>query len=75
MATSSGEPTGAVATLTFQELRSLRLVGRGLANGDIAEKLSVATSTVRSHLKSAYRKLGLRTRAQAVSYAVRHHLT
>lgn len=75
MEASPGESPGVIATLTSQELRALRLVGRGLANEDIAKKLSVAPSTVRSHLKSAYRKLGLRTRSQAVSYAIRHHLT
>lgn len=74
MAAPPGEGPSSISALTSQELRSLRLVGRGLANEDIARKLNVAPSTVRSHLKSAYRKLGLRTRSQAVSYAIRERL-
>ena len=45
-----------------------------MSNDDIAEKVHVAPSTVRSHLKSLYRKLGLNSRTEAVSYAVRNHL-
>lgn len=65
---------GPVASLTPAELRVLRLVGAGMSNDVIARKLSVAVSTVRSHVKSAYRKLGLHTRAEAVRFALRHHL-
>ncbi|RMF85534.1 MAG: PAS domain-containing protein [Planctomycetota bacterium] len=60
--------------LTHQEIRVLQLVGQGLGNKEIAEKLFVAPSTVRSHLKTLYRKLNLKSRAEAVSYAVRNHL-
>ncbi len=69
------DPPEYLTRLTAQELRTLRLVGRGLSNEDIAEQHGVAVSTVRSHLKSVYRKLGLHSRAAAVSFAVRHHLT
>jgi len=72
LAGAPGEPPRAVADLTPQERAVFRLVGRGASNEAIAEKLSVAPSTVRSHLKSVYRKLGLRTRAAAVSFAERH---
>ncbi len=72
--TSAHMPPEPVANLTQQELRVLRLVGRGLANEEIARKANISPSTVRSHLKSLYRKLGLDSRAAAVSFAVRHHL-
>lgn len=70
-----GAPSSAIRQLTNQELRTLRLVGRGLANEAIAAELGVETSTVRTHLKSVYRKLGLHSRAAAVSFAVQQHLT
>jgi DNA-binding CsgD family transcriptional regulator len=63
-----------VAGLTQQEVRILRLVGSGAGNDRIARELSIAPSTVRSHLKHVYRKLGLRSRAEAVSYAVRNQV-
>lgn len=69
-AADDGPPAG----LTGQELRVLRLVGRGLSNDVIASEIGVSSSTVRSHLKSVYRKLALCSRAAAVSYAVRNNL-
>jgi DNA-binding CsgD family transcriptional regulator len=72
--TSGHMPPEPVANLTHQELRILRLVGRGLGNDEIGEKTNISPSTVRSHLKSLYRKLNLGSRAEAVSYAVRNHL-
>jgi DNA-binding CsgD family transcriptional regulator len=75
LATHPNEPPAPVASLTPRELRTLRLVGRGLDNERIAEQLHVAPSTVRSHLKSAYRKLKLRSRTAAVRFAVQHGLT
>lgn len=60
--------------LTPQELQILRLVGRGLSNQQLADDLTVTLSTIRTHLKSVYRKLGLQSRSEAVSYAVRNGL-
>lgn len=65
-------PTGTPEGLTPQEMKVLRLVGDGLSNRQIAEKMQVAPSTVRSHLKHLYSKLGLRSRSEAVSYALRN---
>jgi len=62
------------AGLTPQELRVLRLVGSGVGNEKIADELSIAPSTVRSHMKHIYRKLKLRSRAEVVHYAVRNQL-
>ena len=73
--TGDEEPAEALADLTPQEKRVLGQVGRGLGNEDIAAEMNVAASTVRSHLKSVYRKLGIRTRAQAVRFAVSNRLT
>ncbi len=67
-AAGDGEPEG----LTPQEMKVLKLVGEGHSNRQIAEKMQVAPSTVRSHLKHLYSKLGLRSRSDAVSYALRN---
>jgi len=60
--------------LTQQELQVLRLVGNGLSNKEVAENLRVAASTLRSHLKSIYRKTGIKSRAEAVRYAIQNGL-
>jgi len=52
--------------LSPRETDALRLLGEGKVYEDIARDLEVSTSTVRSHLHSAYRKLGVADRAQAV---------
>lgn len=72
--TSGHMPPEPVANLTHQELRVLRMVGGGIGNDEIAVKMNISASTVRSHLKSLYRKLSIASRAEAVSYAVRHNL-
>ena len=72
--TSSHMAMKPASHLTRQELRILRLVGGGAGNDEIADELCVATSTVRSHLKQIYRKLELRSRSEAISYAARNRL-
>jgi DNA-binding CsgD family transcriptional regulator len=57
------------------QIAILRLVGRGIGNAEIAEKAHLSPFTVRSHLKSLYRKLKLASRPEAVAYAIRHHMT
>lgn len=51
--------------LTNREKQSLSLVIMGLTNKEIADKLYISESTVKSHLNSAFRKLGVHSRAEA----------
>jgi len=75
MAGHWNESAEAKAGLTAQELKILRLVGQGFSNPQIATSLGIAVSTVRSHLKHVYGKLGLTNRSEAISYALRNALS
>lgn len=55
-----------VEPLTERELEVLRLLGTELAGPDIARELVVSLSTIRSHTKSIYAKLGVNNRRAAV---------
>ena len=55
--------------LTPRELEVLQLVGRGLANSEIAGQLYISEVTVKAHLGHILTKLGLRDRAAAIVYA------
>jgi LuxR family quorum sensing-dependent transcriptional regulator len=65
---------GKGAALTARELAVLRLLSSGKAIRDIAAHLGLGEETVRSHLKKAEAKLGVRDRAHAVAQALRLHL-
>jgi LuxR family maltose regulon positive regulatory protein len=58
-----------VEPLTQRELEVLQLVAAGLPNQEIAERLSVTTGTVKTHLKSIYGKLDAHSRTQALARA------
>lgn len=58
--------------VTPQERRVLLLVTEGLTSGEIARRMSVSVATVNSHIRSATRKLGVRTRIEAAAALSRH---
>ncbi len=59
------------STLTAREREVLALISRGLRNIDVADALGLSESTIASHLKSTYRKLGISSRAEASWHATR----
>ena len=62
------------AGLTAREVEVLRLLTRGLSNRDIAEKLTISRKTAGSHIEHIYTKTGVRNRAGASLFAMRHGL-
>jgi len=57
--------------LTAREREVLQLAGEGLTNEEIARRLDLQPSTVKSHLERAYAKAGARDRAASVARALR----
>jgi two-component system, NarL family, response regulator DevR len=67
---TSGEH-GPVTRLTRQERDVLELIGEGLTNREIGERLLIAEKTVKNYVSTTFRKLGLEQRTAAAVYAVR----
>jgi DNA-binding NarL/FixJ family response regulator len=67
---TSGRPNG----LTQRELEVLELVTVGCSNDEIAKRLFLSINSVKSYIRTGYRKIGATRRTQAVLWGVEHGL-
>ncbi|MDY6877110.1 MAG: response regulator transcription factor [Chloroflexota bacterium] len=65
---------GTASPLSEREIEILRLAKRGLPNPQIAQSLHISPGTVRNHLTTIYRKLGIHSRHEALQVADERHL-
>ena len=63
-----------IATLTKREREIISLIGEGLKNKQIADRLFISEGTVRNHLTSIFGKLEVTDRFELILYAYRHNL-
>jgi DNA-binding NarL/FixJ family response regulator len=66
--------TAPPTSLTARELEVLTLLAEGVTPDELAARLFISTRTVGTHIQNIFRKLGVRTRAQAVAVAFREGL-
>ena len=58
--------------LTARERETLALIATGRSNDEIAREMRISLNSVKSYIRSAYRKTGVQSRSQAVLWAVTH---
>jgi DNA-binding NarL/FixJ family response regulator len=75
LASKQTQPTSVLADkLTERELDVLRLIAKGISNGEIARQLHLSEGTVRNHVSAILEKLGVSDRTQAAVIAIQHGL-
>ena len=68
----SAEHLGEAAGLSPREGSVLALVVSGLSNQQIADRLYLSINSVKTYIRSTYRKVGVSSRAQAVAWGIQH---
>jgi DNA-binding CsgD family transcriptional regulator len=70
----NGKSDGLLRLLTQQEMKTLRLIGDGFSNKDIAAKLFISINTVKAHVSRLLQKLSLNNRTDAALFALKKGL-
>jgi DNA-binding NarL/FixJ family response regulator len=63
---------GVSVGLNVREAEILRLIAQGLSNEEIADRDCLSINTIKTYIRSAYAKIGVHTRSQAVAWALQH---
>lgn len=71
-APTGGDWPGREEGLTARESEVLALITQGLSNADIAERTRLSINSVKTFIRSAYRRIGARSRTEAVLWGVEH---
>ena len=58
-------------SLSEREIEIVRLVAKGFSNDELAERLHLSPDTIKAHLRHVYEKLGVESRVEAVTEAMR----
>lgn len=67
-----GEWPGREEGLSYREAEMLSLLVQGLSNAEIASSLYLSPNSVKTYIRSAYRKIGVQRRSQAIVWALSH---
>jgi DNA-binding NarL/FixJ family response regulator len=70
--TSAGDWPGRQLGLTARESEVLVLITQGLSNQEIADRTYLSINSVKTYIRTAYRKIDVTRRAQAVAWGMRH---
>lgn len=68
----SAGSSGYQQALTHRETEVLALIAQGLSNPEIADRLHVSINSIKSYVRSGYRKIEVTRRSQAVAWAIAH---
>jgi DNA-binding NarL/FixJ family response regulator len=69
---AQGDWPGRNAGLSEREAEILMLICQGLSNQEVAQKLYLSINSIKTYIRSAYRKIGAESRSQAVIWGLRH---
>ncbi len=71
----SGDWPGRQAGLTAREAEVVALITQGLSNAEIAVRASLSINSVKTYIRSSYRKMGVTSRTNAVLWGLEHGFT
>ena len=67
-----GDWPGREQGLSARESEVLALITQGLSNQEIAERTYLSINSVKTYIRTGYRKIGVSRRSQAVAWGMRH---
>jgi DNA-binding NarL/FixJ family response regulator len=72
MADARANQLGADVGLSEREVEILTLIAQGVPNQEIASRLFLSINSVKTYVRTAYRKIDVMSRAEALGWAIRH---